>query len=63
MKPFKRSYTDKKVSGICSGLGRYTKTDPILWRLIFVGLLLTPFPITLIYIITSLITDEIEYTD
>jgi phage shock protein PspC (stress-responsive transcriptional regulator) len=63
MKPFKRSYRDKKVAGICSGLGRYTKIDPTLWRLVFVGLIFTPFPITLIYIIAALITDEVDYTE
>jgi phage shock protein C len=63
MKRFYRSYTDKKISGICSGLGRYTNSDPLLWRLGFLGLVFTPIPIILIYFALTLITSDIEYND
>ncbi|PID30791.1 PspC domain-containing protein [Candidatus Saccharibacteria bacterium] len=35
-----RSQTDKKIAGVCGGLGDYTDIDPTIWRLIFVLLAL-----------------------
>ena len=32
---FFRSRTNKKISGVCGGLGTFFKIDPIFWRLIF----------------------------
>jgi len=57
---FYRSYTDKKLAGVCSGLGRYTNTDPLLWRLGFI--LLGP-GMLLYYILITLLTETIEYND
>jgi phage shock protein C len=34
-KKFFRSRTNKKIAGICGGLGEFFKIDPIFWRLIF----------------------------
>lgn len=57
MKQFKRSKIDRKLSGICGGLGEYTDSDPTLWRLLFVLLFFIPsVPIFILYIITTLIT-------
>jgi phage shock protein PspC (stress-responsive transcriptional regulator) len=63
MKHYFRSYIDKKIFGVCGGLGRYTQTDPLIWRLLFVGLWFTPFPIFILYIVTTLLTKSIEFTD
>lgn len=63
MKRYFRSYSDKKIFGVCGGLGRYTNTDPTLWRVLFVMLFFSPYPITLTYIIITLITQSIEWRD
>lgn len=34
-----RSRTDRTVLGICGGLAKYTNTDPVLFRVVFVILL------------------------
>ena len=57
---FYRSYSDKKIAGVCSGLGRYTNTDPLLWRILFI--ILGPGMI-ISYLLLTLLTDSIEYTD
>lgn len=59
MKKFKRSRLNRKLSGICGGLGEYFDTDPLLWRIMFVLLFFIPsVPIFVLYIITTLITDS-----
>lgn len=40
MKKLYRSETDKKIAGICGGLGEYFDVDPTIWRVIFIILLL-----------------------
>ena len=40
MKKLYRSTTNKKIAGVCGGLGEYTNLDPTLWRVIFILLLL-----------------------
>jgi phage shock protein C len=57
---FYRSYTDKKLAGVCSGLGRYTNTDPLLWR---IGFILLGPGMLLYYILITLLTETIEYND
>jgi len=57
MKKFYRSKTDRRLAGICGGLGDYTDSDPILWRLLFIVLFFLPtMPIFFLYIFTTLIT-------
>jgi phage shock protein PspC (stress-responsive transcriptional regulator) len=63
MKQFYRSYTDRKIWGMCGGLGRYTSTDPFIWRLLFFGLVFTSFPIILVYVIGTIASNSIEFTD
>ena len=63
MKKFYRNGSDSIISGICGSLGLYTNIDPLIWRLLFVGLVFTPFPIVFLYIVTALITKKIQYTD
>jgi phage shock protein PspC (stress-responsive transcriptional regulator) len=47
---------NRVIFGVCGGLGNYTKIDPILWRLLFLGLIFTPFPIILLYLLTTILT-------
>jgi len=58
MKKFIRVKHSKKIFGVCEGLGLLTVTDPLLWRLLFVVLIFTPFPIIIFYILTTLLTEE-----
>ncbi len=55
---FRLDKHNAKLMGVCSGLGNYTETDPMLWRLGFVvcTLLGIGFPI-LIYLAIGLIAD------
>lgn len=40
MKKLYRSRDDRKIAGICGGLGEYTGIDPTIWRVVFIVLLL-----------------------
>lgn len=40
MKRLYRSVNEKKIAGVCGGLGEYFNIDPVLVRVIFVMLLL-----------------------
>lgn len=31
-KLFRRSTSDRVIAGLCGGLGDYTNTDPVIWR-------------------------------
>jgi len=54
-----RSRTDKVVCGFCSGLADYFGVDPVLIRLVFVGLLLAaPFPAFVLYFAGCFVTPE-----
>lgn len=55
MKKFYRSRLNRRLSGICGGLGHYTDSDPVLWRILMIILFFTAAPIFLIYIILTLI--------
>jgi phage shock protein C len=46
-----REPIDKVLGGVCGGLGVYTNIDPIIFRILFVGLIFYPFPIILTYIL------------
>ena len=35
MKKLYRSETDRKIAGVCGGLGEYFDIDPVLFRIIF----------------------------
>lgn len=39
-KKLHRSMTDKKIAGVCGGLGEYFNVDPLILRIIFVVLIL-----------------------
>lgn len=52
MKRVYRSTTDKKIAGVCGGIGQYFAVDPTIIRVIFVILLLPGgFPGVLPYLI------------
>jgi phage shock protein PspC (stress-responsive transcriptional regulator) len=55
MKKLFRSQVDKKIAGICGGLGEYTDTDSTLWRLIFLALIFAPVPIIFFYLLAWLV--------
>ena len=57
MGKFFRSSSDRYISGVCGGLGRYTSIDPIIWRMFFIFI---PNAIW-IYLIIALFTDEENY--
>lgn len=40
MKKIYRSTTDRKIAGVCAGLGEYFKIDPTIIRVVFALLLL-----------------------
>jgi len=56
MKKFYRVHDESKIFGVCSGIGNYTNTDPLIWRLVFFFLIFTSVPIIIGYIITSFLT-------
>jgi phage shock protein C len=53
MKRLYRSETDKKIAGICGGLGELSEIDPTIIRLgfIFLGLATGVIPIVIAYIV------------
>jgi len=50
-KKLRRSSYDRKIGGVCGGLGEYTNIDPIIWRLVFFICIFTPVPIILFYLL------------
>jgi phage shock protein C len=60
MKRLFRSNTDKKIAGICGGLGEYLNVDPTVVRLaaVFGGLITGIFPFFIAYIIAWVIVPE-----
>jgi len=53
-----RSTTDKKIAGVCGGLGEYFDVDPTLIRLIWLVLVLAAGTGVLAYIIAWIIIPE-----
>ncbi len=53
-----RSQKDRMVGGVCGGLGEFFQVDPIVFRLIFVLLLIGAGSGFLIYIVMMLIIPE-----
>lgn len=51
-----RSTTDRKIWGVCGGLGEYFGIDPVLMRVIFVVLIFASGLGILLYIILALVT-------
>ncbi|MBN1823501.1 MAG: PspC domain-containing protein [Endomicrobiales bacterium] len=57
MKRFYRSQKDKKIAGICGGIGEILNVDPTLVRLgvVFVSLATAVMPAVLVYLLAWLI--------
>ena len=55
-----RSRTDKKIAGVCAGLGAYTNIDPTIVRLIWVLIALCAGTGVLAYIVCALVIPEEE---
>lgn len=53
-----RSTTDKKIAGVCGGLGDYLGVDPTIIRLIWVGAVLLAGTGLLAYLIAALVIPE-----
>lgn len=53
-----RNPNDKKIAGICGGLGIYFNIDPIIFRIIFLILLLGAGSGLLIYLVMWLLMPE-----
>lgn len=59
MRKFFRRNDNGIIAGICEGLGKFTETDPDMWRLGAVLLfILTYSGIGLVYIITWIVVPE-----
>jgi len=52
---------DEIFAGICDGLGEFSEIDPTIIRLIFAGLIFTPFPIITCYIIAWIVIPKKYY--
>lgn len=55
-----RSRDDRKIAGVCAGLGKYFNIDPTIMRLIFVlaAIFTAVGPLVLIYILLVVIIPE-----
>lgn len=53
-----RSRTNRKIAGVCGGLGEYMNLDPTIIRLIWVFLILCAGTGLLAYLIAALIIPE-----
>jgi len=64
MKRLNRSVTDRKIAGICGGMGEYLDVDPTVVRLVTVILALATglIPMTIGYIIAWFIIPEAPRT-
>ena len=57
-KPLTRSATDKKIAGICGGLGEYFNIDPVIFRIAFVFSILMGGAGLFVYLIMILVIPE-----
>jgi phage shock protein C len=57
MKRLSRSEKDKKILGVCGGLGEYFDVDPVLMRVLFIFVTLATgiFPGIIAYIIAAMV--------
>ena len=54
-KKLQKSVTNKKIAGVCGGLGEYFGMDPVLFRAIFVILVICFGTSVLAYLLLALI--------
>jgi len=62
-KKLTRSTDDRKVAGVCGGLGEYLAVDPLIFRIIFLFLLLCGGSGLLLYIIMWIVMPEKKNTE
>jgi phage shock protein PspC (stress-responsive transcriptional regulator) len=53
-----RSRTDRKIAGVCGGLGKYFNMDPVIFRIIWVALALGLGAGVIAYLIFWLVVPE-----
>jgi phage shock protein C len=60
MKKLTLSQTDKKIAGVCGGLGEYFDVDPTIVRLavVVVGLITAVIPVTIGYLIAWMVIPQ-----
>jgi len=60
MKKLHRSRTDRKIAGVCGGLGEYLDVDPTIMRLLAIvfGIATGIFPFLIGYIIAWFVVPE-----
>ena len=60
MKKLTRSTSDRKLSGVCGGLGQFLNVDPTLLRLVlvFVGIATGIVPMLIAYVVAWAIVPE-----
>lgn len=58
MEKLYRSKTDRKIAGVCGGIGEYFNIDPVIIRLIFVAVCLAGGSGILAYIICAIVIPE-----
>jgi phage shock protein PspC (stress-responsive transcriptional regulator) len=60
MKKLTLSQTDKKIAGVCGGLGEYFDIDPTIVRLavVAVGLITAVIPVTIGYLIAWMVIPQ-----
>lgn len=59
-KKLKKSATDRKIAGVCGGLGEYFNIDPIIFRAIFLILLIGVGSGLLAYLIFAILMSKAE---
>lgn len=59
-KKLKKSATDRKIAGVCGGLGEYFNIDPIIFRAIFLILLIGAGSGLLAYLIFAILMSKAE---
>ncbi len=59
-KKLKKSATDRKITGVCGGLGEYFNIDPIIFRAIFLILLIGAGSGLLAYLIFAILMSKAE---
>ncbi len=60
-KSFYRNLTDRKIAGVCGGLGEFLNVDPLIFRLIFgIGLFIA-FTSFWVYLILWIVTPAKEF--
>ncbi|MDD2621859.1 MAG: PspC domain-containing protein [Bacteroidales bacterium] len=57
-KKFTRSLTDRKIAGVCGGLGAYFNIDPTIVRILFICLLIFGGSGLLLYLIFWIVSPE-----